>query len=142
MTWPLNFQSNKEVKETGADVLTFAGRTRLARVQRAEIGANLPNTAIQELGSNRLVGRIFDIPEITATVSAIDVGARTVFTLAGRDWVSAPSGSYVEAQDIQYACLIQPFKTNDSDDIARTLVVPGAKLDRFSFNYSVGGKQS
>lgn len=126
-------------KENAVDVLTFAGRTRLGRVQRAEIGANLPNTPVQELGSNKLVGRIFDIPEVTATVSAMDVGPRTAFALAGVDWATVPSGSYIESQQMRYAALVQTFKSQDTDDVARTLVVPGAKLDRFSYNYSVGG---
>lgn len=126
-------------KETGLDVITLAGRTRLGRVQRAEVGANLPNTPVQELGSNKLVGRIFDLPEVTVTVAAIDVGARSAFLMAGRDWASAASGAYVEAQDIRYVCLAQTFKSQASDDIARTLYIPGAKLDRISMNYSVGG---
>lgn len=126
-------------KETGVDAITQGGRVRLSRVQRAEVSANLPNTNVQELGSNKYVGRLFDLPEVTATVSAMDVGARNVFTLAGRDWASAPSGTYVEAQDIQYVCLAQTFKSQGSDDIARTLWIPGSKLERFSLNYSVGG---
>lgn len=127
-------------KETGIDSINIAGRYRLGRVQRADVGANLPNTPVKELGSDRLVGRIFDLPEVTATVNAFDVGARTAFTLAGVDWASAASGTRIEAQDIQYVCLAQSFKgAGTSNDIARTLYVPGAKLDRFSYNYSVGG---
>lgn len=127
-------------KEAAADVISAAGKTRLGRVQRAEIGANIPNTPIQELGSNKLVGRIFDVPEVSVTISAIDVGARTSFVMAGKDWANAPAGDYIEAQDMMYVGISQTFKSNTSDDIARTLFVPAAKLDRFSLNYSVGGK--
>lgn len=126
-------------KETGLDAITLAGRTRLGRVQRADINTNIPTTTIQELGSNKQVGKIFDLPEVSVTVSAIDVGARTTFTLANTDWASAASGTYVEAQDITYACLVETFKGQTSDDIARSLYVPGAKLDRLSLNYSVNG---
>ncbi len=127
-------------KETGIDAISLAGRYRLGRVQRADVGANLPNTPVKELGSDQLVGRIFDLPEVTATVNAFDVGARTAFTLAGVDWASAASGTRIEAQQIQYVCLAQSFKAaGTSQDIARTLYVPGAKLERFSYNYSVGG---
>ena len=128
-------------KETAIDAITVAGRTRLGRVQRAEVGANLPNTPVKELGSDKLVGRIFDLPDVTATVNAMDVGARTAYTLAGVDWASAASGTYIKMSDIKYVCLAQPFKgAGTSNDIARTLYVPGAKLERFSFNYSAGGK--
>lgn len=127
-------------KETGIDAISVAGRTRLGRVQSSDIGANLPNTPIQELGSNKLVGRIFDIPEITVSISSIDVGPRTSFFLAGKDWASAPDGEMIELQDIDYVCLAQTFKGEGaSEDIARTLYVPGAKLDSLSMNYSVGG---
>jgi hypothetical protein len=128
-------------KETAVDAINLAGRFRLGRVQRAEVGANLPNTPVKELGSDKLVGRIFDLADVTATVNSMDVGARTSFSLAGVDWASAASGTYIEMSNITYVCLAQPFKsaTKTSDDIARTLYVPGAKLERFSFNYSVGG---
>lgn len=128
-------------KESAVDSITLAGRVRLGRVQRADVGANLPNTPVKELGSDKLVGRIFDLPDVTATVNAMDVGARTAFSLAGRDWATAASGEYIEMGDIQYVCLAMPIKgagiTNS--DIARTVYVPGAKLERFSFNYSAGG---
>ena len=127
-------------KETGIDAISFAGRYRLGRVQRADVGANLPNTPVKELGSDKLVGRIFDLPEVTATVNAFDVGARSAFVMAGVDWAAVPSGTRIEAQDMRYVCLAQSFKAaGTSQDIARTLYVPGAKLERFSYNYSVGG---
>lgn len=127
-------------KETGIDAISLAGRTRLGRVQSSDIGTNLPNTPVQELGSDKLVGRIFDIPEVTVSISSIDVGPRTAFFLAGKDWASAPDGDFIEMQDIQYVCLAQTFKgEGNSEDIARTLYVPGCKLDSLSLNYSVGG---
>lgn len=126
-------------KENAVDIMNEGGQTRLGRVQRFEMNSNLPNTVINELGSNKQVGRIFDLAEVSATVSSIDVGARTVFHMAGLNWASAPSGTMIEAQDIGYVCLVQKFKSRASDDIARTLVVPGAKLDSISLNYSVSG---
>jgi hypothetical protein len=126
-------------KETGVDAISLAGRTRLGRVQSSDVGTNLPNTPVQELGSNKLVGRIFDLPEVTVSISAIDVGPRTAFMLAGKDWATAAEGEFVEAQDIKYVCLAQTFKSESTDDIARTLFIPGAKLDSLSMNYSVGG---
>ncbi len=126
-------------KEVGLDAITFAGRTRLGRVQRADINMNIPTTTVQELGSDKQVGKIFDLPEVSVTVSAIDVGARTSFILAGENWAAAASGTYIEAQDITYACLVETFKSQTTDDIVRSLYVPGAKLSRFSLNYSVNG---
>lgn len=126
-------------KETGIDSISAAGRTRIGRVQSSDVGSNIPNTPIQELGSDKLVGRIFDLPEVTVSISAIDVGNRTEFMLAGKDWASAPEGDFIEAQDIKYVDLVQTFKSETSDDIARSLYIPGAKLDSLSMNYSVGG---
>jgi len=126
-------------KETGIDVITLAGRTRLGRVQSAEIGANLPNTQVQELGSDKNVGRVYDLAEVTATVQALDVGPRTPFALAGLDWAVVPSGTRIELQDMKYSCLVQTFKGLNTDDIAQSLYVPGAKLSRVTYNYTVGG---
>lgn len=126
-------------KETGLDAITLGGRTRIGRVQRADVNTNIPTTTVQELGSDKQVGKIFDLPEVSVTVSAIDVGPRTVFLLSGKDFSAYPSGSYVEAQDITYACLVEDFKSATTDDIARSLYVPGAKLNRLSLNYTVTG---
>ena len=125
-------------KTSAVDSVTLAGRTRLGRVQNAEFGTNLPNTLIQELGSDRNVGRVYDLADITVTVNAIDVGARNSFALAGIDWASVPSGTYIELQDMKYTCLVESFKSLSTDDIAQTLFVPGAKLNRVTFNYAVG----
>lgn len=127
-------------KESAVNVITSAGMHRLGRVQRAEVQATLPNTPVKELGSPELVGRIFDLPEVSVTVGTMDVGSRNMFVLAGKDWAGAPNGTYVEAQDIKYVCLAQPFKgAGTSTDVIRTLVVPAAKLERFSLSYSAGG---
>lgn len=128
-------------KETGIDVISAAGRLRLGRVQRAEVGTNLPNTPVQELGSDQYVGRIFDLPEVTATVNAFDVGPRTAFALAGINASTVAAGTQIEAQDMRYVCLVQGYKANGktNNDIARSLYVPGAKVERFSYNYTVGG---
>lgn len=77
------------------DIVNQLGRTRLARVQRFEVSANFPNTPVSELGSDRRVGRIFDIPEVSVTLSSMDVGARTAFHIAGVDFTAAPSGTRV-----------------------------------------------
>ncbi len=128
-------------KEAGIDVISLAGRTRLGRVQRAEVGANLPNTRVQELGADKDVGRIFDLPEVTVTVNAMDVGPRAPFALAGIDSATVASGEYIEVQAMRYVCLVETFKGNGSTnrDIARSLYVPGAKLERFSYNYTANG---
>jgi hypothetical protein len=126
-------------KETGIDVITFGGRTRLSRVQSVDISANMPATPVQELGSNRLVGRIFDVPEITVSISSMDVGARTAFTMANVPWASAAMNTGIELQNISYVCLAQTYKEQAGNDIARTLYIPGAKLDSLSMNYSVNG---
>lgn len=126
-------------QQTGIDLISFLGRYRLGRVQNASISANLPNTPVQELGSNRLVGRIFDTPEVSVTVSSIDVGARTAFLMANKDWATSLNDTSVALSDFQYVCLAQSFKHQSTNDVVRTLVVPGAKVDSISWNYSVGG---
>lgn len=126
-------------KENAVNAMNSTGVTRLGRVQNAEIRTNLPNTQILELGSNRAVGRIFDIPEVSMTVNMIDVGSRSSFYLANRNWSSASPTDFVTLQDFGYVCLTQPFKSAATDDVARTLVVPAAKIDSIALNYSVNG---
>jgi hypothetical protein len=121
------------------DVVTQSGRTRLSRVQRFEVNSNFPNTPVNELGSDRRVGRIFDIPEVTATLSIMDVGVRSAFTMAGLDFSTVPTGYSVGINDFGYVTLVQPFKAQAGNDIVRTLVVPGAKVESIALNYSVGG---
>lgn len=121
------------------DVINQLGVNRLARVQRFEVNANFPNTPVNELGSDRRVGRIFDIPEVTVNLSSMDVGARTAFLLAGVDYTIAPSGTRVGVNDFNYVCLAQKFKAQAGNDVVRTLVVPGAKVESIALNYTVNG---
>lgn len=121
------------------DVINQLGVTRLARVQRFETNVNFPNTPVNELGSDRRVGRIFDIPEVTVTLSSMDVGARTAFHLAGVNYATAPSGTRVGVNDFGYVCLAQKFKAQAGNDVVRTLVVPGAKVESIALNYTVNG---
>ena len=121
------------------DIVNQLGRTRLARVQRFEVSANFPNTPVSELGSDRRVGRIFDIPEVSVTLSSMDVGARTAFHIAGVDFAAAPNGAQVGVGDFNYVCLVQPFKAQVGNDVVRTLVVPGAKIESIALNYSTNG---
>lgn len=129
---------NYNTKEVGLDAITLAGRIRLGRIQSAEVVANLPNTQVAELGSDKFVGRVFDPATVTATVQALDVGPRTDFFLAGKDFVTAASGTYLELQEMKYACLVQTFKALGTNDIAQSLFVPGARLNRYTINYAVG----
>lgn len=125
-------------KETGIDAISLGGRYRLGRVQSVDVSTNIPNTSVREIGSDKLVGRIFDLPEVTVTVRSIDVGPRSTFILAGVDWASAASGTRVEMQQINYVCFAQPVKAASTDDIVRTEYIPGAKLQSFNLNYAVG----
>lgn len=126
-------------KEVGVDIITGSGRYRLGRVQRNEVSTNVPNTPIEELGSNKRVGRIFGTPEVTATIQAIDVGGRNLFAMAGMNYDTVASGSYLEASDFCEVCLATTYKSACTNDISPTLFVEGARLDRISWNYSVGG---
>lgn len=126
-------------KETAVDLFTSAGRTRLGRVQNANVSANVPNTPVQELGSDQLVGRVYDIAEVTMTVSAIDAGVRNLFAMAGMNWTEVASGTYVRADQVCEVCLAQTFKNQCNDDVSPTLFVEGARMDQYSVNASVGG---
>lgn len=126
-------------KNVGVDVITYGGRYRIGRAQNFEVSANLPNTPVQELGSDRLVGRNFDIPEVSVTLSTMDVGPRNLFAIANRDWASASLGTSITLNDLTYVCLAQSFKDQTTNDIARTLFVPGAKVDSLSMTYNVNG---
>lgn len=126
-------------KEVGVNAYTYGGITRLGRVQNANIDANMQMTPVQELGSDRLVGRIFGLPEVSVQVSSMDVGSRTAFVLANRNWATASPTDAIELQDISYVCLALVYRGLNTNDVASTLYVPGAKLDSLSMNYSVTG---
>jgi len=126
-------------KETAVDIFTPVGRTRLGRVQNANVSAQVPNTPVQELGNDRLVGRIFDIPDVTMTVSAFDVGVRNLFAMAGLNVNDVASGTYIRADQICPVHLAQTFKGQCNDDVSPTLWVENARMDRYSINCSVGG---
>lgn len=126
-------------KETNVSAITGSGRFVLGRVQRLDSSANIANTPVEELGSDKRVGRVFDLADVTASVSSIMVGPRNIFALAGLNFADQAEGTYVKADDICYTCLVQDFKQVCSSDVSPTLFIEGARVDRISFNASAGG---
>lgn len=135
-------KQTRSFKGVGIDASTLAGKFRLGRVQSVSPNVTVPNQSVQEIGSDKRVGHSFDTPEVSFTIDGLDVSARNMFSLAGVNYETATSGTYIEYQQLQYSTLSLPFKKAINDDIEKTLVVPCARLTGWSFNYSVGNQNA
>ena len=71
----------------------------IPRVQRLTVTADRPSTDIDELGNRLHAGTVEDVPQITATFQAMDVGMKLFGVLTGTNYTSWPA-SGVSITDI------------------------------------------
>lgn len=111
------------------------------RVQRVTLNADVPVTDIYELGNNRLAGTTSDIPNITLTFSAMDVGVKAFAVLTGSDPASYPSdGVDISALDEVDAVLY--VKDASVSDYVKSAHARRLQVQNFTFNYSVDGEST
>jgi len=112
-----------------------------ARIQRLDVPVNITSTDINELGNPNKAGSVEDVPEFTATFSAMDVGIKIFAALTGTDPTSYPAGG-VENTELGEVDLIAFVKDADVADIVKCMHVRKAQVTDFTFSYSVDGEST
>ena len=86
-------------KELQLHIIGKRGSAKASRVQRLTLNTDIPSTTIDEIGSSSHVGDVKDIPNITLTFSAFDVGINVFAALTGTDPDAYP-GAGVDIQSV------------------------------------------
>lgn len=109
-----------------------------SRVQRLNLNTDLPSTYIDELGNPNHAGQSIDIPAITASFSAMDVGIKVFSVLTGTDPTAYP-GAGVDISSLGEVDAIVLVKSATVSDYVKTGSIRRMQVRDFAFNYSVDG---
>ncbi len=112
-----------------------------SRVQRLSINTDLPSTYIDELGNPLHAGESIDIPSVTLSFSAMDVGIDIFSVLTGTDNEAYP-GAGVDISELTEVDAIMYIKNDDLEDYVKSAHARKLQVRDFSFSYSVDGEST
>jgi len=112
-----------------------------SRIQRLSMNTDIPTTQIDELGNANHVGTVTDIPAITLTFSAFDVGINIFATLTGNDPDAYP-GAGVDIGDLGEIDAIFYVKDANLANYAKSAHARRLQIRDFTYNYSVDGEST
>jgi hypothetical protein len=112
-----------------------------SRIQRLSMNTDIPTTVIDELGNSQHVGTITDIPAITLTFSAFDVGINIFATLTGNDPDAYP-GAGVDIGELGEIDAILYVKDPNLANYVKSAHAKRLQIRDFTFNYSVDGEST
>lgn len=126
-------------KQLAPRIVGARGEYRAARVQRFEIRGNFPTTDVQEHGNEQLAGVIYDIPDYTVTLSALDVSIKLFAALTGTNPDAYPvTGVSINAIDT--VDLVGDVKDESLMDYVKSIYVRRARVQSIRYTYSVDGQ--
>lgn len=109
-----------------------------SRVQRLTLSSTQPSETKDELGNPLHVGETKDIPEVTLSFSAYDVGIKIFAALTGTDASSYP-GAGVDISNLGEVDAILQVKDTDVADYVKSISGRRLQIRDFAFNYTVEG---
>jgi hypothetical protein len=109
-----------------------------SRVQRLTLSSTQPSEDKDELGNHLHVGVVKDIPEVTLTFSAFDVGIKIFAALTGTDPDAYP-GAGVSISNLGEVDAALYVKDADVADYVKSISGRRLQIRDFTFNYSVDG---
>lgn len=107
-----------------------------SRVQRLTLSSTQPSETKDELGNPAHVGEVKDIPEVTLTFSAFDVGIKIFAALTGSNAAAYP-GAGVDIAALGEIDAILYVKDNDTADYVKSISGRRLQVSDFTFNYSI-----
>lgn len=113
----------------------------IPRAQRLTLTADMPSTDIDELGNRLHAGTVEDVPNVTATFQAMDVGIKLFSILTGKDAAAYPA-SGVSISEIGELDLIAQIKDYTVEDYVKFAHARRCTVRDFSFSYSVDGEST
>lgn len=113
----------------------------IPRIQRLSVTADRPSTDIDELGNRLHAGTVEDIPAITVTFQAMDVGIKLFSILTGTDATAYPA-SGVSITSLKDVDVIVHIKSDVVEDYVRMSHSRRCTIRDFTFTYSVDGEST
>jgi hypothetical protein len=109
-----------------------------SRVQRLTLTTNLPSETKDELGNSHHVGETKDVPDVTLTFSAFDVGIKIFAALTGKDPAAYPALG-VDISNLGEVDAALFVKDDVVSDYVKTIHGRRLQVRDFALSYSVDG---
>ena len=109
-----------------------------SRVQNVSLNSDVPSNYIDELGNPLHAGESKNIPTITLTFSAMDVGVKIISVLTGNDYTAYPAQG-VDITDLTQVDAIIYVKSDTLSDYVKSAHAKRLQVRDFTYNYSVDG---
>jgi hypothetical protein len=114
---------------------------KASRVQRVNLATNIPSTTINEIGSASHVGDVKDLPAVTLTFSAMDVGVKIFSALTGTNAAAFPAGG-VDISSLGEIDAILFTKDATLSDYVKCIHARRLQVSQFTFTYNVGAEST
>jgi len=116
-------------------------KLKIARVQSLALNTDNPATTMDEIGSASHTGDIKEVPNVTLTFSAFDVGVKIWSVLTGTDWTAYPSAG-VDIGLLGEVDAIFYVKDHNLAVYAKSAHARRLQIRDVNFNYSVDGEST
>lgn len=114
---------------------------KASRLQRFDITTDIPSTIVDEIGNSAHAGEAKDVPNITVTFSAFDVGVKIFSVLTGTDWTAYPAAG-VDISALSEIDAIVYIKSDTIADYVKTAHARKLQIRDMSLSYSVDGEST
>lgn len=128
-------------KEVQLHIVGARESFKASRIQRMSLNTDVPSTTVDELGNSLHVGDVKDIPNVTLTFSAMDVGIKIFSALTGTDPDAYP-GAGVDISELGEMDAIVYIKNATSSDYVKSAHARRLQIRDFTFNYSIDGEST
>lgn len=112
-----------------------------SRIQRLDLNTDVPTEDIDELGNSMHAGTAKDIPNVTMSFQAMDVGIKLVAALAGEDPLAYPVGG-VDVSELDEVDGIIYVKDPDIAEYVKSAHARRLQVQDFTYSYSVEGNST
>lgn len=111
-----------------------------SRIQRVQATADQATNTIDELGNPLHAGTSKDVPNVTLTFQAMDVGVKVISALVGEDWSAFPASgvNLTTALDRAVDAIIRVRDENVAQYV-KASHLRRCNVQSYTFNYSVDG---
>jgi hypothetical protein len=123
-------------KETQVKIVGPIDSFVTSRVQRVQFNDDVPSNYIDQLGSTAHAGTSKGIPNVSISISIMDVGIRVFSVLTGTD-PSAYPGAGVDISNLTEVDVIVYIKDATLSDYVKSAHCRRLQVRDFTFNYSV-----
>jgi hypothetical protein len=114
---------------------------KASRVQRVSLATNIPSTTVDEIGDSSHVGDVKDLPAVTLTFSAMDVGIKIFSALTGTNSAAYPAGG-VDISSLGEIDAILFTKDPTLSDYVKSIHAKRMQVSQFTFTYNVGAEST